>query len=601
MSSAELSETKRKLTVVKNAVKAEQSKSKELTMRVQEKHRLLEKRDEEIENLNFNNVRLTKRVAQLMKEDSQAEAVAEKPAGWGLGGLSAGLSGGVGWLSGSGGPTKEEWATAQEQLEVLQEQLQLKIQENETVHITNFDQKSESDIKARDLEATVAQMRQSVRKVEGECVQAKAAAEVAAQALRATAADSERRVQEHASSRGAQESVAANLNAEMAELRAELGDAKASATRSAADCARERASAASLLGQSTRQQAELSELRGEAHGRRERAARAEEALQQAQVQVKALQARPLRKPNRAPPPVPAAAKAARPAAAAAAAPSSGGDGQPNVPDMDDIDMGELLGEIDMALGELNQTVASPSKAQPPPQPLQQQAQRAEQGAGPAAAVEAVPSAATAALRAQESAAEQRAAQTSSEASRQRQQQAVRALPPVAVVYRDGGAEPEEIASSAALVNPEVRDREELLREYYERQKQAMLSQLELADSKAVSLHTELGATIHQLGRQRRLATGLQQQLRQSERSDAQREDELSTTRGAFEQQVSIMTESMLAMNETARKSDAEIGSLRNAKVLCGRCAGWNTVAWLQDHGQGGQRCSNGAHEASYRG
>lgn len=40
--------------------------------------------------------------------------------------------------------------------------------------------------------------------------------------------------------------------------------------------------------------------------------------------------------------------------------------------------------------------------------------------------------------------------------------------------------------------------------------------------------------------------------------------------------------------------------MRAHRVLCGVCGVWNTVGWLMEEGNGGRKCVNGPHAASFQ-
>ena len=129
---------KRANKVLKQAVLEEREKSAELTARVQQLEVLATGKDEEIQQVGFHNNRLKKRVDAL-----QQELEGKKNSGgssWGLGAM--------GWGSTL---SKADAEKLQADLGMMQEQLELKIRENESLHMEMFELKEKQEAQVEKL------------------------------------------------------------------------------------------------------------------------------------------------------------------------------------------------------------------------------------------------------------------------------------------------------------------------------------------------------------------------------------------------------------------------------------------------------------------
>ena len=145
---SDLKTLKRANKVLKQAVREEQQRSAELAAQVQGLQVAEEGREEEVKQLEFHNNRLKKRVDALQQDlEQQASAGGSS---WGLGGAL------TGWGSTL---SKADAEKLQEDMAMMQEQLELKIRENETLHIEMFDLRAEHKTAVEALEQQVAELR----------------------------------------------------------------------------------------------------------------------------------------------------------------------------------------------------------------------------------------------------------------------------------------------------------------------------------------------------------------------------------------------------------------------------------------------------------
>jgi hypothetical protein len=206
---SDIKKLKRANKVLKQAVLEERGKSAELTARVRQLEVVGTGKDEEIQQVGFHNNRLKKRVDAL-----QQELEGQKPSagsGWGLGA--------IGWGSTL---SKADAEKLQADLGMMQEQLELKIRENESLHMEMFELKDKQ-------EAQVEKLKKKNRELKAELESEKKRAEesLLAAAVRSEMLAGERdgavRLQEAAEARLAESDVA------LAELRREHDAAVAAA------------------------------------------------------------------------------------------------------------------------------------------------------------------------------------------------------------------------------------------------------------------------------------------------------------------------------------------------------------------------------------
>jgi len=140
---AELSKVKLEKAALKKAVLKERQEKTFLTKRLEELEIKNKRKSEEIDALHFSNLQLIKKCENLQTE------LQEKNSSWGFS-----------WWKTSYTVKLED---AQAQIKVLQEELQSKIQENEHVHVTNFEIKQKYKTQKADLREQLNSRNQMLR------------------------------------------------------------------------------------------------------------------------------------------------------------------------------------------------------------------------------------------------------------------------------------------------------------------------------------------------------------------------------------------------------------------------------------------------------
>ena len=154
MLSVEHAKMQSQLVLFKKAVLKEQHRNAELTQQLQDAERLLADREEELETANFNVNRLEKRVTKLVLELDNMKCESQSRKGGGF------LS-----MFGLGKSKDAEQIEVQkmsQEMAVLQEELELKIQENEQLHISIFEMRTDHDKRVEDLNSSNAALSEKV-------------------------------------------------------------------------------------------------------------------------------------------------------------------------------------------------------------------------------------------------------------------------------------------------------------------------------------------------------------------------------------------------------------------------------------------------------
>eukprot|EP00727_Mastigamoeba_balamuthi_P007346 m51a1_g3231 hypothetical protein (606) ;mRNA; r:105047-107163 len=145
------------------------------------------------------------------------------------------------------------------------------------------------------------------------------------------------------------------------------------------------------------------------------------------------------------------------------------------------------------------------------------------------------------------------------------------------------------------VTPEDREREALVKKYYE----ALLLQCQGQAHKADARATELGKELERLrGSASRSDAELKAALdraAQLEQQLANAQDDLATANRSTDAQIQILSEHLAGLNDNIRALGDELATVKACRVMCGRCRVWNTVGWLVGDGNYGQVCSKGSH------
>ncbi|XP_050002042.1 protein phosphatase 1 regulatory subunit 21 isoform X2 [Alexandromys fortis] len=121
--------------------------------------------------------------------------------------------------------------------------------------------------------------------------------------------------------------------------------------------------------------------------------------------------------------------------------------------------------------------------------------------------------------------------------------------------------PAEPLQSTSLV-PDVESREDLIKNHYMARIAELTSQLQLADSKSVHFYSECRALSKRLALAEKCKETLTEELKLASQSSSRLQDELTTTKRSYEDQLSMMSDHLCSMNETLSKQREEIDTLK---------------------------------------
>lgn len=110
--------------------------------------------------------------------------------------------------------------------------------------------------------------------------------------------------------------------------------------------------------------------------------------------------------------------------------------------------------------------------------------------------------------------------------------------------------------------PDEESREHLIKSHYMMRVAELTSQLQIADSKSVHFHAECRALAKRLALAERSRETLSEELKVANHNIVRLQDELTTTKRSYEDQLSMMSDHLCSMNETLSKQREEIDSLR---------------------------------------
>lgn len=118
-------------------------------------------------------------------------------------------------------------------------------------------------------------------------------------------------------------------------------------------------------------------------------------------------------------------------------------------------------------------------------------------------------------------------------------------------------------------------REQLIKSHYMARVGELTTQLQISDSKAVHFHSECRALAKRLALAEKSRETLSEDVKLSNQNITRLQDELTTTKRSYEDQLSMMSDHLCSMNETLSKQREEIdtlklGSKANAKKNKGR-------------------------------
>ncbi|XP_066467992.1 protein phosphatase 1 regulatory subunit 21 [Tiliqua scincoides] len=113
-------------------------------------------------------------------------------------------------------------------------------------------------------------------------------------------------------------------------------------------------------------------------------------------------------------------------------------------------------------------------------------------------------------------------------------------------------------------SPEADTREDLIKNHYMQRIVELTSQLQLADSKSVHFHAECRALAKRLSLAEKAKESSVEEIRVARQSITRLQDELTTTKRSYEDQLSMMSDHLCSMNETLSKQQEEIDTLKLA-------------------------------------
>uniref|UniRef100_A0A4W2D0T5 Protein phosphatase 1 regulatory subunit 21 n=1 Tax=Bos indicus x Bos taurus TaxID=30522 RepID=A0A4W2D0T5_BOBOX len=122
------------------------------------------------------------------------------------------------------------------------------------------------------------------------------------------------------------------------------------------------------------------------------------------------------------------------------------------------------------------------------------------------------------------------------------------------------AVPEPVHSASEA--PDVESREDLIRNHYMTRIVELTSQLQLADSKSVHFYAECRALSKRLALAEKSKEALTEEMKVASQSISRLQDELTTTKRSYEDQLSMMSDHLCSMNETLSKQREEIDTLK---------------------------------------
>uniref|UniRef100_A0A8C8ZKP5 Protein phosphatase 1 regulatory subunit 21 n=1 Tax=Prolemur simus TaxID=1328070 RepID=A0A8C8ZKP5_PROSS len=119
----------------------------------------------------------------------------------------------------------------------------------------------------------------------------------------------------------------------------------------------------------------------------------------------------------------------------------------------------------------------------------------------------------------------------------------------------------EPVQSTSLV-PDVESREDLIKNHYMARIVELTSQLQLADSKSVHFYAECRALAKRLALAEKSKEALTEEMKLASQNISRLQDELTTTKRSYEDQLSMMSDHLCSMNETLSKQREEIDTLK---------------------------------------
>uniref|UniRef100_A0A8C9BPW0 Protein phosphatase 1 regulatory subunit 21 n=1 Tax=Phocoena sinus TaxID=42100 RepID=A0A8C9BPW0_PHOSS len=127
---------------------------------------------------------------------------------------------------------------------------------------------------------------------------------------------------------------------------------------------------------------------------------------------------------------------------------------------------------------------------------------------------------------------------------------------------DASAKAVPVPVHSTSLAPDVESREDLIRNHYMARIVELTSQLQLADSKSVHFYAECRALSKRLALAEKSKEALAEEMKVASQNNSRLQDELTTTKRSYEDQLSMMSDHLCSMNETLSKQREEIDTLK---------------------------------------
>ncbi|TKS85428.1 Protein phosphatase 1 regulatory subunit 21 [Collichthys lucidus] len=127
--------------------------------------------------------------------------------------------------------------------------------------------------------------------------------------------------------------------------------------------------------------------------------------------------------------------------------------------------------------------------------------------------------------------------------------------------REQKAAGKETTLCTSLVGDEE-SREQLIKTHYMARVGELTTQLQISDSKAVHFHSECRALAKRLAIAEKSREALSEEVKVANQNITRLQDELTTTKRSYEDQLSMMSDHLCSMNETLSKQKEEIDTLK---------------------------------------
>uniref|UniRef100_A0A4W4EBM7 Protein phosphatase 1 regulatory subunit 21 n=1 Tax=Electrophorus electricus TaxID=8005 RepID=A0A4W4EBM7_ELEEL len=119
-----------------------------------------------------------------------------------------------------------------------------------------------------------------------------------------------------------------------------------------------------------------------------------------------------------------------------------------------------------------------------------------------------------------------------------------------------------VRRASALQVGDEESREHLIKTHYMTRVAELTTQLQMSDSKAVNFHAECRALAKRLAIAEKTRETLTEDMKQANQNVTRLQDELSTTKRSYEDQLSMMSDHLCSMNDTLSKQREEIDTLK---------------------------------------